>query len=84
MLHPRTGGLAALALLVSLAPLTFPNAYFYDVAVNAVFNAIVCVGLNLLIGYGGQISLGHAGFFALGAYGSAILTASHGVPPLAA
>ncbi|MBL8833405.1 MAG: branched-chain amino acid ABC transporter permease, partial [Rhodospirillales bacterium] len=33
-----------------------------------------CVGLNLLVGYAGQISLGHAGFFALGAYASAILT----------
>ncbi|MBC7951932.1 MAG: branched-chain amino acid ABC transporter permease [Rhodospirillaceae bacterium] len=81
---PRTGGLAALAIIVAAAPLAFPNAYFYDVAVNALFNAVVCVGLNLLIGYGGQISLGHAGFFALGAYGSAILTTRYGLPPLAA
>lgn len=81
---PRTGGLALLAALVVVAPLTFPNTYFYDVAVNALFNAVVCVGLNLLIGYGGQISLGHAGFFALGAYGSAILTSRYGLAPLAA
>ncbi|CAA7624167.1 branched-chain amino acid ABC transporter permease [Magnetospirillum sp. UT-4] len=81
---PRVAGLGALALVLALAPLSFPNAYFYDVAVNALFNAIVCVGLNLLIGYGGQISLGHAGFFALGAYGSAILTTRFGLPPLAA
>jgi branched-chain amino acid transport system permease protein len=81
---PRTGGLGALAVLVAAAPLAFPNAYFYDVAVNALFNAVVCVGLNLLVGYGGQISLGHAGFFALGAYGSAILTSKYGMPPLAA
>ena len=44
----------------------------------------MCVGLNLLIGYAGQISLGHAGFFGLGAYGSAILTARYGWPPVAA
>jgi branched-chain amino acid transport system permease protein len=44
----------------------------------------VCVGLNLLIGYAGQISLGHAGFFALGGYGSAILAVRYGWPPLAA
>ena len=81
---PRTGGLALLTLVLSLAPLTFPNTYFYDVAVNALFNAIVCVGLNLLIGYAGQISLGHAGFFALGAYGSALLTVRYGMPPVAA
>lgn len=81
---PRTGGLGALAVLLAAAPLAFPNAYFYDVAINALFNAMVCVGLNLLIGYGGQISLGHAGFLALGAYGSAVLTGRWGVPPLAA
>lgn len=81
---PRTGGLAVLAATLALAPLTFPNAYFYDVAVTALLNAVICVGLNLLIGYGGQISLGHAGFLALGAYGSAILTGRYGLPPLAA
>jgi branched-chain amino acid transport system permease protein len=80
----RTGGLALLAIIIAAAPIGFTNTYFYDVGVNAMFNAIVCVGLNLLIGYAGQISLGHAGFFALGAYGSAILTVTYGLPPIAA
>ena len=80
----RTGGLLALALAVALLPLGLSNAYLYDVAVLVGLNAIVCVGLNLLIGYAGQISLGHAGFFALGGYGSAILAARYGWPPLAA
>jgi branched-chain amino acid transport system permease protein len=35
---------------------------------------IVVVGLNLLMGYAGQVSLGQAGFYALGAYASGILT----------
>jgi len=35
---------------------------------------IVVTGLNLLMGYAGQVSLGQAGFYALGAYGSAILS----------
>jgi branched-chain amino acid transport system permease protein len=35
---------------------------------------IVVVGLNLLMGYAGQISLGQAGFYALGAYASGILS----------
>lgn len=80
---PRTGGLAALALVVLLLPLVLRNDYHYDVAVLVGLNAIVCVGLNLLIGYAGQISLGHAGFFGLGAYGSAILAARYGWPPVA-
>ncbi|HVC12306.1 MAG TPA: branched-chain amino acid ABC transporter permease [Burkholderiales bacterium] len=81
---PRTGGLLALALVVALLPLGLVNNYLYDVAVLVGLNAIVCIGLNLLIGYAGQISLGHAGFFALGGYGSAILAARYGWPPLAA
>ncbi len=77
-------GLGVMAAIIAVLPLTFPNRYWYDVAINAGFNAIVVVGLNLLIGYAGQISLGHAGFFGLGAYASAILTTRYGWPPLAA
>jgi branched-chain amino acid transport system permease protein len=36
--------------------------------------SIVVVGLNLLMGYAGQVSLGQAGFYALGAYASGILS----------
>jgi branched-chain amino acid transport system permease protein len=80
---PRAG-LAALAAVVALLPLGLVNNYYYEIAILVGLNAIVCIGLNLLIGYAGQISLGHAGFYGLGAYGSAILTARYGWPPLAA
>jgi branched-chain amino acid transport system permease protein len=80
----RHTGLAALGAVVALLPLALANNYYYEVAILVGLNAIVCVGLNLLIGYAGQISLGHAGFFGLGAYGSAILTARYGWPPLGA
>ena len=73
-------GLAALALAVVLLPLVLPNDYAYDVAILVATNAMACVGLNLLIGYAGQISLGHGAFFALGAYGTAILAARYGWP----
>jgi branched-chain amino acid transport system permease protein len=82
--HPRSGGLLALAAIIAILPAFLPNAFYYDVVILVGINAIVCVGLNLLIGYGGQISLGHAGFFGLGAYASAVLTGTHGWPPLAA
>ena len=80
----RTGGVLALAAIVAALPWFFPNAFYFDVAIKAGLNAIVCVGLNLLIGYAGQISLGHAAFFGLGGYASAILTARWGWPGLAA
>jgi branched-chain amino acid transport system permease protein len=41
---------------------------------------LVTVTLNLLIGYGGQISLGHAGLLAIGAYTSTILANDYALP----
>lgn len=79
----RYGGVFVLAAGVAVLPLFLPNSFYFDVAINGGIAAIVCVGLNLLIGYAGQISLGHAGFFALGAYSSAILTDNYGWPPIA-
>ncbi|WP_348766676.1 branched-chain amino acid ABC transporter permease [uncultured Salinisphaera sp.] len=76
---PRPG-LIVLALILAAAPLVFSNPYQYDVAIHVLINAMVAVGLNLLMGYAGQISLGHAGFFGLGAYVTAVLSANYGWP----
>lgn len=80
----RHAGLLILALVLAVLPLALPNAYYYDVAIRIALNAVVVIGLNLLMGYTGQISLGHAGFFGLGAYASAVLTTHHSWPPVAA
>src|SRR5439155_26106707 len=37
------------------------------------FYTIAAIGLNVLVGYQGQVSLGHGGLFAVGAYASALL-----------
>ncbi len=63
---------AALLIFLYLFPLFADNYYIY-VANYIAINIIVAAGLNLLVGYTGQISLGHAGFFAIGAYGTVIL-----------
>jgi branched-chain amino acid transport system permease protein len=42
--------------------------------------AVAALGLNLLVGYSGQISLGHGAFFAIGAYTAAILIVRADVP----
>lgn len=64
-----TGWLGVVLLGVGLAllPLLAPRYVVY-VATMAAVHTLVAVGLNLLVGYAGQISLGHAGFFAVGAY----------------
>jgi branched-chain amino acid transport system permease protein len=46
--------------------------------------AIGAIGLNILVGYTGQISLGQGGFLAVGAYTSGLLVARLGWPVLAA
>lgn len=78
------GGLLLLIVVLLLLPLVLRNNYDYDIAIKIALSAIVAVGLNLLIGYAGQISLGHAAFFAIGAYASAVLPARFGVPGLLA
>ena len=43
-------------------------------------NAIVAIGLNILVGFTGQISMGHAGFFAIGAFTTVIFVLNVGLP----
>ena len=40
------------------------------------------LGLDVLMGFAGQVSLGQAGFMAIGGYTAAILAVTYGVPPL--
>ena len=62
----------AFIVFLLLFPFLFKNYYVYLANYMAI-NVIVVIGLNLLVGYTGQISLGHAGFFAIGAYGTIVL-----------
>jgi branched-chain amino acid transport system permease protein len=75
---------AAVAALAAL-PLVLWNSPYHLFLLNtiAVF-AMLALGLQLVLGYGGILQLGYAGFFGLGAYTSAILTAKLGWPFLAA
>lgn len=78
----RTGlPVLLLGLLLVLFPYYDDNPYTLGLTNLIAINAIVVLGLNLFIGYAGQISLGHAAFFGLGAYGSAVATVSLGLPP---
>jgi branched-chain amino acid transport system permease protein len=45
-----------------------------------IINSIVAIGLNILVGYTGQISLGHAGFFAIGAFTTVMFVGNMGLP----
>jgi branched-chain amino acid transport system permease protein len=74
----RSAAILAL-LLVWLVPLWISPYYVFR-ATLVIVDAIALLGLNLLTGYGGQISLGHGAFFGMGAYISAMLIHHAGVP----
>ena len=77
----RTGlTVLGLSILLVAWPLVEHNPYNLGLTNLIAIYTIVVLGLNLFIGYAGQISLGHAAFFALGAYGSALGTVTLGLP----
>jgi branched-chain amino acid transport system permease protein len=73
-----------LAVFLAMVPYFMSNDFYYEIAIVALFNAMIVVGLNLLMGYAGQISLAHGAFAGLGGYISAILVGNYGLPPLVA
>lgn len=73
-----------LALILAVIPFFMSNDFYYEIAIVALFNSMIVVGLNLLMGYAGQISLAHGAFAGLGGYISAILVGTYGLPPLVA
>ena len=72
-----------LLLFLAILPFFVKN-YFIYMANYMAINVIVAIGLNILVGYTGQISLGHAGFYAIGAYGTIILMSKAHFPFLLA
>jgi branched-chain amino acid transport system permease protein len=76
--------LLAVTLALAALPLAVTDSYYLTILIFIGIYGIATMGLNLLLGYAGQISLGHAAFYALGAYVSGILTSRHDVPCLVA
>lgn len=70
----------ALFILFILVFPFFGNRYFLTLANQVGIAIIGAIGLNILVGFTGQISLGQGGFLAVGAYTAGILTARFGIP----
>jgi len=62
-------GIIALALF----PVAFHNPYYVHLLETIMIYAIVLFGLDIVVGYTGQVSLGHAGLFGIGAYTAGVL-----------
>jgi len=72
---------AAILTIIALcfAPLLV-DSYFITLLIQISYLGIAALGLNILVGYTGQISLGHGAFFGFGAFASAWLNTSFSIP----
>ncbi len=74
-LSRHVGALGAVLLVVCLAafPHVVTSSYYIHLVVVIAIYAILILGLDIVVGYTGQVSLGHAGLFGVGAYAAAVL-----------
>src|SRR3954447_19694175 len=74
-LSRHIGILGAVLLVVGLAvfPHVVTSSYYIHLMVVIAIYAILILGLDIVVGYTGQVSLGHAGLFGVGAYSAAVL-----------
>jgi branched-chain amino acid transport system permease protein len=80
---PRAKLYAAAALALALAlPWMVGSGVLSSLVITGIL-FIAVIGLDLLMGYTGQVSLGQAGFMAIGGYTSAILATQYDWSPLA-
>jgi branched-chain amino acid transport system permease protein len=70
----------ALALLLAVAFPFVADRYALSIANQVGIAALGALGLNILVGFTGQISVAHGAFLGVGAYASAYLTARLGLP----
>ena len=70
----------ALMLVLLLAAPYVLDKYWLGIANVILISVIGAVGLNILVGFTGQISLGQGGFLAVGAFTSVIISDRAGVP----
>ena len=80
LLEYRLIAAIAVIIIILIPPLFFPSAYYYRIGALVFIFALAVVGLNLLMGFAGQVSLGHAGFLGIGAYAVAIGPVHFGAP----
>jgi branched-chain amino acid transport system permease protein len=66
--------------LLAAAPLFTANPYYIHMIGTIMIYAILLFGLDIVVGYTGQVSLGHAGLFGVGSYTAGVLFLKLGAP----
>lgn len=82
-LAPRTAWTAAGVgiAVAAILPMLIPGAYISSLTIAAII-FLALIGLDLLMGYTGQVSLGQAGFMAIGGYTAGYLSVNYGMEPI--
>jgi branched-chain amino acid transport system permease protein len=84
-MNKKLFALAVVGILLLLAfPQLIPNPYYIHLAETILIYAILLFGLDIVVGYTGQVSLGHAGLFGIGSYTTGVLVFKLGWPFLLA
>jgi branched-chain amino acid transport system permease protein len=78
----KTAGLLVAAIALATLPLWASDLYQLHLAQLIGIYWILIAGLNLVVGYTGQLSIGHVGLLAIGAYTFAILAGKYGFDPI--
>ncbi|MBT9477249.1 branched-chain amino acid ABC transporter ATP-binding protein/permease [Polaromonas sp.] len=66
--------------LLAAVPLMTSNSYYIHMVGTIMIYAILLYGLDIVVGYTGQVSLGHAGLFGVGSYTAGVLFMKLGAP----
>jgi len=67
---------------IAFEGLGFLDPYILNLGIQICYYGIAALGLNILVGFTGQISLGHSAFFGFGAFASAWINNTTGLPVL--
>jgi branched-chain amino acid transport system permease protein len=80
-MNKKTFFFGALGIIgLAIFPLLVHNPYYIHLAETILIYAILLFGLDIVVGYTGQVSLGHAGLFGIGSYTTGVLIFKLGVP----
>ena len=71
---PRPAFYLAFGIAAALLPAVTSNGYVIRVGFDTVIYMLLCLGLNVVVGYAGLLDLGYVAFYGTGAYIFAMLT----------
>ncbi|MDE3009717.1 MAG: branched-chain amino acid ABC transporter ATP-binding protein/permease [Pseudomonadota bacterium] len=66
--------------LLAVVPQVITNEYYLHQIVLIAIYAVLLFGLDIVVGYTGEVSLAHASLFGIGAYTAGVLTSKLGMP----